>query len=121
MWCVPLSDDSSNPGEFTLPSGFVLAIGTDPAEDFIGPFGFRRDMQGQCTGVCFWPKVQHTNGMRTVHGGVLSTMADVSLCALARDVVADAHIVTVSLQVDFVAAAPLGKWLLGTGEVIRRT
>lgn len=56
-----------------------------------------------------------------MHGGVLSTLADVSLCALSWDVQVDAHIVTVSLQVDFVSSAPACQWLIGTGDVVRQT
>jgi uncharacterized protein (TIGR00369 family) len=54
---------------------------------------------------------EHVNARGRVHGGLLSTIADVGLghaVAMADD---RAHPITVSLTVDYLAPASLGGWL----------
>ena len=102
-----------------IPAGFLPETGTDPAEDHIGPFYLRRDADTITAGM--WPEPRHGNSMGIVHGGVLMTMADFALCAQARYLTDDDHIVTVSLTTDFIAAAQVGRWLHSEGEVVRRT
>ncbi len=102
-----------------VPAGFELDIGTDPAEDHIGPFYLRRDAASFAAGLRV--EARHCNSLSTVHGGVLMTMADYALCAQARYGTEDTNIVTVSLHTEFVAGADAGSWLHSEGEVIRRT
>ncbi|XOV85648.1 MAG: PaaI family thioesterase [bacterium] len=102
-----------------IPEGFLLESGTDPAEDHIGPFYLRRDPEHFSAGLM--PGARHGNGMGNVHGGVLLTFADFALCAQARYGTQDDHIVTVSLNVDFISAAKTGQWLHSEGAVTRRT
>ncbi|MFU8817408.1 MAG: PaaI family thioesterase [Pseudomonadales bacterium] len=103
----------------TVPDGFLPEVGTDPAEDLIGPFYLRRDAGD------FAARLQvqqrHCNSMGNVHGGVLMTFADFALCAQARFGTDDDHIVTVSLNADFIDSAPADAWLQSRGEVVRRT
>jgi len=89
------------------------------AEETIGPYFVKYDPNLIATGMISQP--HHANSMGTVHGGVLMTFADFTLCAYGRDGSTDAHIVTVSLTTEFIRAAPIGAWLHAMGEVVRRT
>ena len=102
-----------------VPAGFELDVGTDPAEDHIGPFYLRRD--ATCFAAGLRVAARHCNSLETVHGGVLMTMADYALCAQARYGTEDTNIVTVSLHTEFVAGTGIGSWLHSEGEVVRRT
>ncbi len=102
-----------------VPQGFLPETGTDPAEDHIGPFYLRHDPVAFAAG--FLPAAHHGNNMGMVHGGVLMTMADFALCAQARYDTTDLHIVTISLNVEFLQAAKVGQWLHSEGTVTQRT
>ena len=86
------------------PEGFLIAEGTDPAEDLIGPFYLKRSDSHCETGL--YTESRHTNKLGTVHGGVLMTFADYTLCAVGKTGSNDDSIVTVSLTTEFVRAAP---------------
>jgi acyl-coenzyme A thioesterase 13 len=64
---------------------------------------------------------KHANGNGSVHGGVLLAFADYAVTMLALRGVSGETCVTVSLNSDFMAAAQLGDWITGSGEVVRRT
>ena len=102
-----------------VPAGFLPETGTDPAEDYIGPFYLRRSDENFAAGLLIEPR--HCNSLGTVHGGVLMTMADFAFCAQARYGTEDTNIITVSLHTEFIAGAEIGSWLESRGEVIRRT
>lgn len=102
-----------------IPDGFLLETGTDPAEDLIGPFYLIRDGERTTAGLRI--EAKHCNGMETIHGGVLMTFADFALCAHARYLTEDQHIVTVSLNTEFVDGAPIGSWIESRSQIIRRT
>ena len=101
------------------PPGFEIVPGTDPAEDLIGPFYLKRAAGHCATGLI--TDHRHTNKLGSVHGGVLMTFADYTLCAVAKTGSSDESIVTVSLTTEFVRAAPSGEWLAGEGSISRRT
>ncbi len=66
---------------------------------------------------------KNCNIMRIAHGGWLATLADMILplsARLAHDG-PDTFLLTVSLSLDFLGPAPLGCWIEGRGEVLRRT
>ena len=105
--------------EITAPQGFEPDQSDDIAEETIGPYYVKYDPALAQTGMI--SQAHHANSMGTVHGGVLMTFADFTLCAFGRDESNDAHIVTVSLTTEFVRAAPVGAWLFADGEVVRRT
>ncbi len=63
-----------------------------------------------------------TNGhLGTVHGGALMTFADVALGMAVTDLLGAPTCATVSLQVQFVAAAKVGQFVTCRPEVVRRT
>jgi uncharacterized protein (TIGR00369 family) len=67
---------------------------------------------------------RHCNPMGHCHGGMLATFADMLLPIGAIATVPELErrfLPTVSLQVDFMAAARLGDWVEGEMQVLRRT
>lgn len=99
-------------------AGWTPIRGHDPFEDQAGPFYFQVDAAGRH--VCAL-KVdqQHLNGPGGVHGGCLMTLADMSLFAIAKNIINYEPAVTVSLSGDFVGPAGKGDLLLCTGEIVR--
>ncbi len=93
-------------GQFTLHSGGLYARWQDGRLRL----GFRvRAQQGNPGGAC--------------HGGMLATFADVLLSAAAH-VQADIprqFLPTISLQLDYMAAAPMGSWVHGCTDVLKVT
>ena len=76
------------------PDGFVIAEGTDPAEDLLGPFYLKRAGSSCETGLL--TDSRHTNKLGTVHGGVLMTFADYTLCAIGKTGSSDACVMVTS-------------------------
>jgi uncharacterized protein (TIGR00369 family) len=65
---------------------------------------------------------RHLNPEGFVHGGVLSAFADYVLYRAIGDVLGhEQAIATVSLHVQFLAAARAHQWLYGEGLVVKRT
>ena len=89
----------------------------DPAEDRIGPFFYQLPAPGRALSRCEL-QPHHCNTYSGVHGGVLMTFADYTLCLAAIETEADA-VVTVSATCDFVDGARAGEVLTGEGELTR--
>lgn len=65
----------------------------------------------------------HVNPGQSCHGGMLGTFADI-LISTAAQYQADIprqFLPTISLQMDFMAHAPLGCWVQGQAEILRVT
>lgn len=91
----------------------------DPAEDRIGPFFYRVAAPGRVeTALRVQP--HHVNTYGAVHGGVLMTFADYTLCLAAIEQEGD-MVVTVSATCDFVDGGRAGELLAGVGETTRLT
>ncbi|MFZ5757011.1 MAG: PaaI family thioesterase [Pseudomonadota bacterium] len=101
-----------------IPDGFRHWAG-DPAEDRIGPFFWRQTAPGRVESV-FRVQPHHVNTYGAVHGGVLMTFADYTLCLAAIEQEGDT-VVTVSATCDFVDAGRNGELLTGIGETTRLT
>lgn len=73
--------------------------------------------------VGFRVEARHCNPLRQCHGGMLASLADMTLpyAAMYDLGVARRFTPTISLHVDFVAPVPLGSWIEGTGTVVRST
>lgn len=98
------------------PPGYVVY---DRANPFLDWFGcIHVDRSGGRLRFAMQALPQHSNG-RTVHGGVLTALADLVLGMTVRET-GDAA-ATISLNCDFVAAAQVGDWIEGEAEVTRRT
>ena len=65
----------------------------------------------------------HVNPGNNCHGGMLAMFADI-LISTAAQYQADIprqFLPTITLQMDFMAAAPLGAWVEGKAEILRVT
>jgi len=68
--------------------------------------------------------MQHTNPMKICHGGMLASFADMLLPCVANyqhTIMERRFLPTISLNIDYLASAPLGAWVQGQGEVLRST
>jgi acyl-coenzyme A thioesterase PaaI-like protein len=85
-----------------------------------GPYWIRIDGAGRTVGLL--GEDRHGNGhVGTVHGGVLMTFADIALGMGVVDAAKTRDCVTLQLQMQFTAAAPLGSFLTCRPEMVRRT
>ncbi len=105
-----------------VPAGFQL-LDLPTKEGFIGHNGplYARRSPG---GVVFGARigVNHCNPMQICHGGWLATLMDMVLPLGARAAEAPAHfLLTVSLNLDYLAPVKLGSWVEGEARVLRRT
>ena len=67
---------------------------------------------------------RHTNPMGICHGGMTASFCDMLLPIGAlrqRPEIGPRFLPTVSLQIDYLAPAPLGSWVQGETEVLRVT
>lgn len=104
-----------------IPEGFRrLVIG--------GPFVERQGgLYGRWTGthalLGFRVGPYHVNPANTAHGGMLATLADMLIPCAAnyQEKLQGRFLPTVSLNIDYLGAAPLGAWVEGQGEVLKRT
>ena len=66
---------------------------------------------------------QQANPGQQCHGGMLATLADILLSTAAQyqTDIPRVFLPTISLQVDFMASAPLGSWVHGRAEILRVT
>ena len=95
-----------------------IAYGSDPFEEYAGPFFYRLDAAGE-TVCAMRTEAQHMNGGGFMHGGALMTFADYAIFVFAREHLQDGHSVTASFNADFVGAVPLGALLEARGEVVK--
>ena len=108
---------SFNPIDYDIPDRYRHWQG-DTAEDYIGPFFFYMD--GEHPRTAFRVQARHCNAHQTVHGGVLMSFADYTLCLGANGGSEAESVVTVSCNNEFVAPASEGELVTGEAETIRR-
>lgn len=104
------------PEDFDIPANYQHWNG-DKAEDYIGPFFFY--MEGDHPRTAFRVQEHNCNAHDSVHGGVLMTFADYTLC-LGANGGGSESVATVSCNNEFVAPAFNGELILGQAETIRR-
>ena len=102
-----------------LPEQFQTEPGFDPAEDHIGPFYFTEE-DGELH-YAFEADQTHCNTHGIVHGGVLMTFADYSLCMQATNHYAEETCITVSFNSAFVSAAQIGSMVECNVVTTRKT
>jgi uncharacterized protein (TIGR00369 family) len=103
------------------PEGFGPLPRSSPFLDMVGPLHCRRTGQGLELGMRV--ETRHCNSRGFVHGGLLATLADLTLgyntgAAGTKD--EHGRLLTASLNIDFVASAKIGDWLSATAEVVSR-
>ena len=67
---------------------------------------------------------RHCNPMGICHGGWIASVMDMVLPLTARFTVPDLgdhFLLTVNLTIDYLGGAPLGRWVEGRGQVLKRT
>ena len=87
-----------------------------------GPLYIRHDANGVRLG--FRVEERHTNPLAICHGGMMASFCDMLLPIVAlrvRPEIGLRFLPTVSLQIDYLAPAPLGCWVQGETEVLRVT
>lgn len=103
------------PAQDAAPEGWVLRAWPGTFSAHAGPFYFRE--QGETPGVGFFAEQRHRNLGDVVHGGMLMTLADMSIFDICFRAAGQFRAVTVSLNAEFIAPAPLGAFVTATGEM----
>jgi uncharacterized protein (TIGR00369 family) len=85
----------------------------------VGPIEWRE--VGDVFSMRFKVAAQHCNPVGSCHGGMLATFADVVLgFGVGHAAGTGAFMPTIGLTCEFLAPAPLGVWIFGSAEVVRR-
>jgi acyl-coenzyme A thioesterase 13 len=99
-------------------AGYEPLFRTSAFLDATGPYYFKRQEQGFTVAVRVMPKHMNTSG--TAHGGLLATLADVSLgYVTASSQNPPLRMITTSLCIDYVGSAKLGEWLEATVSIVK--
>ncbi|AKQ55829.1 PaaI family thioesterase [Bordetella hinzii] len=85
----------------------------------VGPLWSRREGDGWAYGLLTGE--QHANQAGLVHGGLLATLMDQALSAVAWEALQRQPCVTVQLDTHYLAAARPGQFLEARGTVLRAT
>jgi uncharacterized protein (TIGR00369 family) len=113
---------ASDAATLDVPSGFkLLAIGGDYMA-VNGPL-YVRVVEGRAQ-LGFRVEKRHTNPLNNCHGGMLASFGDMLLpVCIHRQSAEVGHrfLPTISLQIDYLAPAPLGAWVQGEADVLRVT
>ena len=84
-----------------------------------GPIWTRRTEDGRDFGVFTGPA--HLNAAGIVHGGLLTTLLDQAVSAVAWEAAGRKPCVTVQLDSQFVAAVQPGNFVIARGSLVQRT
>ena len=101
-----------------VPAGWTIQPFPDTFSAHAGPFYFR-DYAEKQPGCGFVSEPRHANAGGIVHGGALLTLADMSLWDICRREIGRFHGVTVTLNSEFLAPGPIGKFIMATGETTK--
>jgi uncharacterized protein (TIGR00369 family) len=99
--------------------GYIIYDPVDPFENDAGPFHWRLLPDGSHHFV-LRSEPRHANAFGVIHGGLLMTMADLTMAVTAKAEPDDAY-VTVSFNSEFVAAGRAGDLVEARAELVRRT
>jgi len=122
MGGTALADDANGgAADIEAPAGFrpLMAAGFSVVA---GPLYWRMGEQGFEIG--FRVSADKCNGMGTCHGGMIATLLDMQLALGARAndaALTDNFLPTISLQIDYLDAAPQGAWVSGQTEILKIT
>ncbi len=102
----------------TIPEGWDAQGHGGTFSAHAGPFYFR-DAKSKTPGIGFYSLPHHANPDGVIHGGMLLTLADMSLWDICRRVIGPFKAVTVTLNAEFVGPGPVGAFIEATGEPVR--
>ena len=108
---------SAVPADF--PEAYRVSDPVDPFETAAGNFYEPLD-QSDDPRVVLLVEEKHCNSGGVTHGGLLMTMADLTLCMMGRQGLPDERVITVSLDCHFISAGQVGDFLVARAEVTRR-
>lgn len=106
--------DPANP---PLP-GYTIYDPDDPFETWVGPFWWSK-LDEQSDHIVLLAAERHCNSHGILHGGLMMTMIDLALVAVAK-VEPEDRFVTVSLNSEFVSSGRQGDLIEARGTVTRR-
>lgn len=93
-----------------IPEGFLPHFRKSPLTDPWEPLYSRRTLTAVVLGLRAGPA--HVNSRGFVHGGLISALADNAMgLSCAQSLGGEAALVTVNLNLDFLAVARIGQWL----------
>ena len=118
---MTLNDSNAQAAGIDVPPGFHSAIFGGPFIAANGPFYARLESERIQLG--FRVEARHTNPLQNCHGGMLASFADMLMpsAVLYQAQGARRFLPTISLQVDYLSAAPLGAWVQGEADLLRET
>ena len=99
--------------------GYTIYAPIDPFENDAGPFYWRLLNDGSHHFV-LRTEERHANAHGLIHGGLMMTMADLTMAVTAKGDPDDVY-VTVSFNSEFVASGHAGDLVEARGELVRRT
>jgi len=102
-----------------IPPGYRQTKLSDPFEISLGPIYEAGERPNRAFALLI--DERHVNRRKVMHGGMMMTYADATLGALAADLSQDVVSVTLNMQSQFLAPAPLGKLIEVMPELTRRT
>ncbi len=108
---------SGAPPDF--PDAYRVSDPVDPFETAAGNFYEPLD-HGDDPRVVLLVEEKHCNSSGVTHGGLLMTMADLTLCMAGRQGLPDERVITVSLDCQFISAGVIGDFLVARARVTRQ-
>ena len=101
-----------------IPAGFEPHFRKSPFTDPWEPLYSRKTDKAVIMGLRL--AKPHTNARGLIHGGLIASLADNAMgYSCAQAMAWASSLVTISLAVDFVGSAEIGRWLVVESEVIR--
>ena len=101
-----------------IPEGWVQLAPSETFSAIAGPIWFRPYSERE-PGCGFASEQRHANYGGIIHGGALLTLADMALWDICRRVVGRFAGVTVTMNTEFLAPGPIGKFIMATGEATK--
>ena len=98
------------------PDGWVKREQPLTFSSYVGPIFFR---EGPNPGVGFFAEARHANFGGVVHGGMLMTLADMALFDIVFRKTGPFKAVTVTMNSEFLAPAPIDAFIEASGEVLK--
>jgi len=100
-----------------VPEGFRLLDIRGPYDRALGTLYFKRGEKGFTVG--FRVAAGHCNPNQILHGGVVATVADISMGISSRlPTQGRAKVVTASLAIDYIGSAVVGDWVEARSEIV---
>lgn len=109
-------------GHAEIPAGFAPLQSGGPFIQHNGPLYLRHE--GSVVQFGFRVEQRHVNPMNNLHGGMMASFCDMLLPLSVHrksSEVTNRFLPTISLQIDYLAPAPLGAWVEGEAEPLRIT